>query len=248
MKVTTTNWQPSTAVMYQSSPPEEGYQNEEDTSISALLQNADNTSSSNVRFASLSEPASENSGSDFKMKASTPDDSVGQLASMLARAETKMDVQQVYSKAMKALANLKMAALASESGDAKKIAQMVKRMEKLIKRIQKKLKHLSKEEQMENQRKKAEKAMEEQKEKQIREELRSRRNKRRREEREYALKEISEDNKTATNEVISSMINAVTSTPSLDISSLTGTGSYDATSGFSADVPVMEGISIDVSV
>ena len=166
MKVTATNWQQSSAAMYRSSS-EEGYQNQETESTSSLLKDTDNFFQDSY-CASLSKPeaASEGSGSNFNLKSSTPDDSVGQLASMLARAETKMDVLQVYSKAMRALANLKMAGLSSESSDSKKIAQMIKRMEKLIKRIQKKLKHLGKEEQLENQRQKAEKAMQEQKEKQ----------------------------------------------------------------------------------
>ena len=78
----------------------------------------------------LSSPNSEKSGSGgFKVKSSAPDDSVGQLAAMLARAETRIDVQQVASRAIRALTNLKMSAAASEGKDAKKIAQMIKRME-----------------------------------------------------------------------------------------------------------------------
>ena len=135
MKVTATNWQQSSAAMYRSSS-EEGYQNQQTESTSSLLKDTDNFFQDSY-CASLSKPeaASEGSGSNFNLKSSTPDDSVGQLASMLARAETKMDVLQVYSKAMRALANLKMAGLSSESSDSKKIAQMIKRMEKLIKRI-----------------------------------------------------------------------------------------------------------------
>lgn len=53
---------------------------------------------------SLSANQSEQSGAgNFKVKSSSPDNSVGELASMLARAETRMDVQQVASKAMRAL-------------------------------------------------------------------------------------------------------------------------------------------------
>ena len=131
----------------------------------------------------LSSPNSEKSGSGgFKVKSSAPDDSVGQLAAMLARAETRIDVQQVASRAIRALTNLKMSAAASEGKDAKKIAQMIKRMEKLIKRIQKKLQHLSKEEQLEMRQKKAEKEMQTQKAKEIQEELTARRKKRRKDE------------------------------------------------------------------
>ena len=60
---------------------------------------------------SLFEKTSEKSEGGFKMKSSTPDDSVGQLASMLARAETRIDVQQVSSKAIRALTSLKMGSL-----------------------------------------------------------------------------------------------------------------------------------------
>ena len=85
--------------------------------------------------------------SDFKMQSSAPKDSVGQLASELARSETRLDVLQVLSKATRALASLKMSAYSCEGDDAKKVAQMIKRMEKLIKRIQKKVKQLGTEEQ-----------------------------------------------------------------------------------------------------
>ena len=76
--------------------------------------------------------------SNHKIKSSAPENSVGQLAAELARAETKIDVQQVLGKATRALASLKMSAYACEGEDAKKALQMVKRMEKLIKKIQKK--------------------------------------------------------------------------------------------------------------
>ena len=122
-----------------------------------------------------------------------PDDSVGLLASMLARAETRIDVQQVSSRAVRALTNLKMAAAASEGADAKKIAQMIKRMEKLMKRIQKKLQHLAKEEQLELRKIRAKKNKETEKVKQIQGELNTRRKKRRKDERNYANKEIAED-------------------------------------------------------
>ena len=139
---------------------------------------------------------------------------------MLARSETLMDVQQVFSKAMRALADLKMGAIASEGKDAKKYAQQIKRMEKLIKRIQKKLKHLAKEQRMEDQAEKAAKKAELEKEKQIRQELEARRKKRRREEKEYALKELSQDGKDSVNETVSSMLSAAS--PSADVSALTG--------------------------
>ena len=94
--------------------------------------------------------------SNFKVSVSMPDDSVGQLASELTMSETKLDVLNVSSKAMRALANLKMAYALSEGKDKEKIAQMIRRMQKLTKQIQKKVKNLTKEEQLELQRKRAE--------------------------------------------------------------------------------------------
>lgn len=173
--------------------------------------------------------------SNFKMKASAPDDSVGQLAAELARAETKIDVQQVLGKATRALANLKMSAYACQGEDAKKALQMIKRMEKLMKKIQKKLKNLSKEEQLENRQKKAEKQNELQKAKQLQEELKSRRKRRHREEREYALKEMGEDQKIAANEMLSAMPKA--SAP--DLASVYNSTGIDLSSvGASLDIMV----------
>lgn len=172
--------------------------------------------------------------SNFKMKSSAPDDSVGQLAAELARAETKIDVQQVLGKATRALANLKMSAYACQGEDAKKALQMIKRMEKLIKKIQKKLKNLSKEEELENRQKKAEKQNELQKAKQFQEELKNRRKRRHREEREYALKEMGEDQKIAANEMLSAM---PTSAP--DLASVYNSTGIDLSSvGASLDIMV----------
>lgn len=166
--------------------------------------------------------------SDSRIRSSTPDDSVGQLAAELSRSETKLDVLQVLSKATRALANLKMSAYTCEGKDSKKVAQMIRRMEKLIKRIQKKMKHLNKEEQMTNDQKRAEKQQQEQKAKQIREELRTRRNRRRRDEREYAMKELNEDNKSQSGELMNSVMagmNAAAGSP--DLSALAGAGGAD---------------------
>ncbi len=99
----------------------------------------------------LAEKASDSQNQ--KIRSSAPKDSVGQLASELARSETKLDVLQVLSKATRALASLKMSAYGCEGKEAKKAAQMIRRMEKLIKRIQKKVKQLSKEEQIKLQQK-----------------------------------------------------------------------------------------------
>lgn len=192
----------------------------------------------------LSSQNSEKSGSGgFKAKASAPDDSVGQLASMLARAESRIDVQQVASKAMRALTNLKMSAISSEGKDAKKIAQMIKRMEKLIKRIQKKLQHLAKEEQLELRRQKAEKQMQEQKAKEIQEELTARRKRRRKDEQNYAMKEMAEDGKNAANEMVSNMVSSLSSG-----SPAVSSGTVPNLSSVSADISMADSVSIDISV
>lgn len=195
----------------------------------------------------ISEKSADDSKENFKMRSSGPDDSVGQLAAELARAETRLDVQQVYSKAMRALANLKMSALASEGKDAKKVAQMVKRMEKLIKRIQKKLKNLSKEEQLENRRKQAEKQQKMEKEKEIREEIRARKNKRRRDERNYANKEMSEDIKESNQELMSSLAGAGAFTSS-GLTSGGVAGQIMAGGDLAGGLAAAEGLSVDISV
>ena len=180
--------------------------------------------------------------SDSRIRSSTPDDSVGQLAAELSRSEKKLDVLQVLSKATRALANLKMSAYTCEGKDSKKVAQMIRRMEKLIKRIQKKVKQLGKEEQLEIQQKKAEKQKELERAKQIREELRGRRRKRRREERDYAMKELAEDGREAMSETLSGIIGAGS------VLSGSPTASGSAAGGMDLSSISMEGMSIDVTV
>ncbi len=248
MKVSASNWQSSAVNPYQASRTPESKSGEQ-TGLAAgdsgedrdLLESA---SAQNSRSSAADKP-----GSGVKMKASGPDNSVGELASMLARAETVMDVQQVLGKAMRALAQLKMCAMCSEGKDAKKYAQQIKRMEKLIKRIQKKLKHLGKEQRIEDQRKRAEKKAEAEKEKQLREELRSRRRKRRRDELRYALKELSEDQKTETGELVSSVTGSMTGSSPSDLSSLVGSeGAAALFGGGAADFSGADGMSVDISV
>lgn len=196
------------------------------------------------RFSQTSaQNADQMSGSSgSKVKSSTPNDSVGQLAAELSRSETRMDVLQVQSKATRALTNLKMSAYACDEKDAKKVAQMIKRMEKLIKRIQKKAKQLGKEEQMEIQQQKAEKQKKVEKAKQIREELRTRRKKRRREERDYAMKELAEDGKESMSETMSSILGAGTALSGAQTATYTADGSIDLSS------ISMDGMSVDVTV
>lgn len=236
MKVAASNWQ-ANAVSRQASPtagsPMSGKNSKTRTGAASDPRDIDTdileTSAASLlktgrdsKSLSASGSAAREADSDapFKVKSSGPENSVGQLASMLASAETVMDVQLVLSKAMRALAELKMAAISCDGKEAKKYAQQIKRMEKLIKRIQKKIKHLSKEQSMEERAKKAAKKAQLEKEKQIRQELKARRRKRRREEREYALKEQATDGKIAMNETISSVLNAAS--PTADLSSMTG--------------------------
>ncbi|MCI8887086.1 MAG: hypothetical protein HFG70_03280 [Hungatella sp.] len=200
--------------------------------------------SETMALSSVSGKKSEDSGN-FKTSSSSSNNSVGQLASELAMAETRMDVLQVYSKAMRALTDLKMAALStSNSKEAKKAAQKVKRMEKLIKRIQKKLKHLSKEEQLELQRRKALKKLQLQKEKELREELTARRRKRRKDEKNYADKEMAQDGREASNELMASMAGAGAFAPELAAGGSLG----DILSGADMSGGFGGAMSVDISV
>lgn len=160
--------------------------------------------------------------SNFKVSVSMPDDSVGQLASELTMSETKLDVLNVSSKAMRALANLKMAYALSEGKDKEKIAQMIRRMQKLTKQIQKKVKNLTKEEQLELQRKRAEERQKMQKELEISKELSTRRKKRRREEHNYAAKEMGQDRKEAMQETMDAMAAGMGSSSSAELSAASG--------------------------
>lgn len=134
-----------------------------------------------------------------KIKASVPDDNIGQLASELANGRTKFDVIQVSSKAMRAMANLRMAGALCEGEDKEKVNQLIRRMNRLLKRIRTKIRNLDKEEQLQKRQEKAEKRKEEQKARTLGNELRSKRNKRRREEWDYAQKELAEGKNSSGN-------------------------------------------------
>ena len=95
---------------------------------------------------------------------------------------------------------------------------MIRRMEKLIKRINKKLQHLGKEEQLELRRKRAAKQKDTQKEAELRDELIVRRKKRHRDERNYAMKELAQDGKESTQDLVSGLTEssqALSSSPDL---------------------------------
>lgn len=196
-------------------------------------------------------PASNNESSS-KIKASVPDDNVGQLAAELANGQTKFDVLQVSSKAMRAMANLRMAGAVSTGKDKEKITQMIRRMNKLIKRIRTKMRQLEKEEQLEKRQEKAEKKKEEQKARSLRNELRNKRNKRRREERDYANKEASGGSEPGMTLPAGSAANTGTA------ASMTAGITESAGAAVSASVPVSipaadavsaaEPVSVDISV
>lgn len=217
---------------------------EQDSSLSALLEQAKESSN-------------------FKISVSMPDDSVGQLATELARSESKMDVVQVSSKTMRALANLKMSYVLSEGQDKEKIARMIRRMERLAKKIHKKMRHLTNEEQLELQRKRAEKRQELEREAEIRKELRRRKTKRRREEQNYAAKEVDEDRRQALQDTISAMsaglAGSASSAELAAIAAGTGSAAISAVSPAAAaagadayaavmDAPAMDSGAVDVVV
>lgn len=172
---------------------------DEKSFLSSLLGNQEEESFLDSLLAQVKE------SSNFKMSVSMPDDSTGQLATELARSETKLNVLQVSSKAIRALGTLKIAYALSSGEDKEKIGRMIRRMQKLTRQIQKKLKNLSKEEQLELQRKRAEKRQQQEKELEIRKEITKRKRKRRREENHYASREVMQDRKEALQETLDSI-------------------------------------------
>lgn len=214
MNVTDKSWQPNTGSRYRTA---------------SQSKDADDAASRLLKSFNETQKSAEKSNPGFKMKSSSPDDSVGQLAALLAKAETRMDVIQVSGKAMRALANLKMAAMSSDKKEAKKIAQKIKRMEKLIKKIQQKLKYLGKEEQLEERRKQAAKKMQKAKEEELAKEISKSKTKRRREERRYAMKELAADEKSDSDETFSG-ISGTDSMFSPEFSAGADTGGIDVSS------------------
>lgn len=211
-------------------------------------QDKDQTSDLDLLVKSFDAQSAAGSAGSGKVKpssGSTSGSGIGELAAQLAQAQTKLDVQQIAGKAMRALVNLQMAAAMSEGTDKKKAQQQVARMKKLIKRINKKMQHLAKEEQMELKIKKAEKKQELKKAEELQKELKKHRTKRRRDERNYASKELSKDRQEATNEMVNSLGGAASSDPTA------ATGSLDAAAGvpaMSGDMMSLEPVSIDISV
>ncbi len=198
-------------------------------------------------LASLLGQAKESSN--FKMSVSVPDDSVGQLATELARSETKMNVLQVSSKAMRALGNLKIAYALSEGEDKEKIGQMIRRMQKLTRQIQKKMKNLTKEEQLELQRKRAEERQQQEREMEIRKEISKRKRKRRREENQYASKEVIQDRKEALQETLDSIAGLGSSSAAAEgLVSAAGAGSGSGSDAAAAGVSSAGGtVSVDAA-
>lgn len=216
MKVTAQSWRvTANQTGYTAALPDDVAEKEEEKAVDNRIENDEDTDTFLASLEALKSQKADDSNK-FNMSASKPKDSVGQLAAELARAETRLDVQQVSSKATRALLNLKMTYASSNEKDQKKIAQMIRRVEKLIKKINKKLKHLSKEEQLEMRRKRAEKTNDMEKEELLRNEIATRKKKRRREEREYALKELAQDGKDNNQEIMNSLSGAMEGGLSLD--------------------------------
>lgn len=199
MKITAATWQQNTnhSIYKTDRLPEKtpdpgrtdpAAENPADSAENTLFQSNSEKDQTEKLFQPTSTP---NHNGSSKIKASVPDDNVGQLAAELANGQTKFDVLQVSSKAMRAMANLRMAGAVSEGRDKEKINQMIRRMNKLLKRIRIKMRNLEKEEQLEKRQEKAEKRKEEQKARALRSELQHKRNKRRREEQDYARKELT---------------------------------------------------------
>ncbi len=191
------------------------------------------------------------SGNDTnKIKASVPDDNVAQLASELANCQTKFDVQQVSSKAMRALANLRMSGALSEGKDKEKIAQMIRRMQKLIKRVRIKMKGLTKEEELEKRRKRAEEEQKEREAREIKDELRNRRDKRQRDERDYAMKEAARGGQEAMAEsVLPGMDRGMPSLPSgVGAAVPAVAGAVVSIAADAGAAPAVESVSLDVTV
>lgn len=210
-----------------------------------IAEKTENIQSETDQKASLK--VSENTDS-IKISCSIPEDSTGQLAAMLVRAETKIAVLDVSSKATRALNSLKMASTLAEGDDAKKVAQMIRRMEKLISRIHKKQQHLNKEEMLELQKKAAESRKEMEKASKLDDELRGKRTKRRRDERNYAQKELAEDEKNNAQEMMANL-------PNSGSSGASGVPDIAADLPVSVDLgsaalssPAAESISLDVTV
>ncbi|MCI8565251.1 MAG: hypothetical protein HFI39_02870 [Lachnospiraceae bacterium] len=195
--------QPQTdRLLLSSSQPEKSAEEEEESKFLRFLQSLEKSGPQSMLNEASQKADSKN---DFKVSSSSKGESVGQLAALLARAETRVDVLQVSSKVTRALLDLKMAAANAKGDEAKKLARQIKRYEKLMKRIDKKLKHLAKEEQLELRRKRAVKQMEFEKEEELRQELKNRRSKRRKDEKNYAAKELEEDRKAADAEMAAAM-------------------------------------------
>ncbi len=199
MKITARNWQqdicPRACTI---GPKEQDAKGEEEKTGAAepeealaLPKNIKEEENYGPLKAFSSQNSSQTAGSGGKIKSSVPDDNIGQLASELYNGRTKSDVIQVSSKAMRAMANLRMAGALCEGEDKEKVGQMIRRMNRLIKRIRMKIRNLDKEEQLQKRQEKAEKRKEEQKARTLSNELRRKRNKRRREEWDYAQKEIA---------------------------------------------------------
>lgn len=243
MKIPLTAYQTDNSAVYQPSVLKENIEDVEN-----IEEKADSIQSEPKAEKKTPQEISANADS-LNISCSIPEDSTGQLAAMLARAETKIAVLDVSSKASRALNSLKMASALAEGDDAKKVAQMIRRMEKLITRIHKKQQHLNKEEMMELQKKAAESRKEMEKASKIDDELRGKRTKRRRDERNYAQKELAEDEKNNAQEMMANLANTGTSnSASNSVPDIAADLPISVDLGSAALSSAAESISLDVTV
>lgn len=212
---------------------EEAKDSAEETAAARLRALTEQNERTGFGFSAGSDANGAKSGT-VRTSSGSTGDSVGQLASQLANAETDMAVREIQGKVMRSLTNLKMAEGLSEGEDKEKIAAQIRRMEKLQKKVLKKLKQLSQEADLERERERAVKKQEEAKAKEAERELKTGRKKRRREEQEYARRENIEDSQSSD-----------------PFSALSGSGAGSGSVGSSAAIPsgaAVSGASFDVSM
>lgn len=203
-------------------------------------------------FGLLSGASGSDKSGKIRASSGSQEDSVGQLASQLANAETDMAVREIQGKVMRALVNLKMAAGLSEGKEKEKLSAQIRRMEKLQKKVIKKLKQLSHEAELEREREKAIKEQQEEKAKEAERELKTGRKKRRREEQEYAKKECMKDKQSSDPSEMFSAAAGAGSASAGSPAAVSGAGAASAdvsAAGGYADVSMpVEGAFVDVSV
>lgn len=130
---------------------------------------------------------------------SNGENSIGQMATELANARNRLDVQLVISKATQKLSSLRMRAMRAEGKERTRLQMQIKRIEKLLKRTRLKMRNIGKEEHMEQKCKEAAKQERFQEADRLEKELRGKRRRRVKEEADYAIRERAKDTQVNTN-------------------------------------------------